>query len=172
MGKLNSEQRKKVGENCISVSRKNSAPKQVIVYTSSNAAGLAVKSAISAAYPSYKFYKAESIGANVTGQVLFGIFTLGAGNLVQGLSQTWKNFTVKTGSDKEAADLVQEIESCINEYGDYGSVYEPEVTNDYPNTSTTTTSTGNSILGGNSTYIIIGAAAIIILLILWNSKRK
>lgn len=165
---LNKAQRERVGENCISAQIKNNNKKQVIVYTSGKDAGLAVKGALAAAYPSYKFYKAENRALNTTGQILFGIFTLGAGNAVQALSQTWKNFTVDTKSKDNAEKLVKEIDSCITEYGGYGAGSSDSF--DY-----TSTDSGEDSAGAKdyTTYIIIGvAAAIIIALLLWNQKRK
>ena len=170
MGKLNNSQRKIVGTNCISASRKNSADKQVVVYTTGKNAGLAVKGAISAAYPSYKFYKAESIGANLTGQILFGIFTWGAGNAIQAASQTWKNFTVKTTSSEEAKNLVKEIDSCIAQYGGYAEEMDEPVYSGGDEESPG--GTGGSTKAKNwTTYIVIGAAAVVILLLLWDRKK-
>lgn len=167
MGKLNNEQRKTVGEYCQSAARKNNNKKQIVVYTSSNDAGLKVKGAISAAYPSYKFYKAENRALNTTGQVLLGIFTLGAGNAVQGFSQTWKNFTVQTPSSTDAENLVKEIDACIAQYGSGlsytgsdGGVYD-----------VTTTGTGASTSKDWITYLVIGAALVAIILLLWKRKK-
>lgn len=174
MGKLNQSQREIVGSNCISAAVKNNARSQLVVYTTGKQAGLAVKGALSSAYPNYKFYAAENQAGYTAGQVLLGIFTLGAGNAVQAASQTWKNFSVKTGSNAQASALVQEINDCIYEY--QGIV--PDTTNYVDDEATPGgSSVGSSVLTSSNktntiTYAVIGAVAVIILLLLWDRKKK
>lgn len=168
MGKLNSEQREKVGSNCISAQVNNSNKKQVVVYCTDKSAGLAVKGAIAAAYPSYKFYKAENIALNTAGHLILGVFTLGASSAVQAASQTWKNFSVMTGSADNAKKLVQEIDSCINEYGGYSEgAGNYDGGNDY---------NGNNASGGKgisktTIYVIAGVLVAVVLAIVLTRKK-
>lgn len=165
--KLNATQREVVGTNCISVLRKVGNKKQVAVYCGSNEAGEAVAGAIQAAYPKYKLYKAEDTALNTWGHILFGVFTLGAGNLVQLAAQTWKNFTVGTQSSTEAEQLVTEIGGCIDEYGGYtesNGLGNPDV----PGSG----SSGGSRIGKTTIYIIVGVVLAIVIAILLTKKKK
>ena len=167
--KLNAAQREVVGTNCISALRKVGNKKQVAVYCGSKEAGEAVAGAIQAAYPKYKFYKAEDTSLNTVGHVLFGVFTWGAGNLIQLATQNWKNFTVQTQSSTEAESLVTEIGSCIDEYGGY--VDQSGLgTSDIPGVGTS--GTGSSGIGKTTIYIIIGVALAIAAAILLTRKKK
>ena len=93
---------------------------------------------------------------------------------MQAASQTWKNFTVKTTSATEAANLVKEIDSCISQYGGYAE--DPEEYYSEENINDNSGNGGNSVSSVKAkdwtTYIVIGAAAAIILLLLWNRKKK
>ena len=170
MGKLNQSQRQVVGSNCVSASVKNNSRKQLVVYTTGNQAGIAVKGALSSAYPKYKFYKAENRAEYTAGQVLLGIFTLGAGNAVQSFSQTWKNFTVVTESNAQASALVQEINDCIYEYQGIVPDTTTYVDDDVTSGGSSGGASSNKI--NTITYAVIGAAVVIILLLLWNRKKK
>lgn len=167
---LSVEQKKIIGENTLSCSRNNSHRKQVQVYTKGKDNGKKVKGILSGAYPEYKFYSAENTDANVAGQVLFAIFTLGGGNAVQEASQTWKNFTVEADSKEAASNLVKEINDCILKYGadsEYqqnnggGNASNPNSSNDDEETKTNWT-----------TYAIIGLAAVAIILLVWPKPKK
>lgn len=173
MGKLNQEQRQIVGAGCVSAAVANKNKNNVIVYCNDKNAGLAVKGALSAAYPSYEFSIEEVGNGMSTWEWVTNIATGGAWALTSGLTNTWKVFTVKTKSTYNASQLVKEINSCIAEYN-YGGV-DPE--NYGGGDDPYTPYNGGSGTGSGTqkkdytTYIIIGAAlAVIVLLLLWKKK--
>ncbi len=169
MGKLSTNQRKKVGALCNSANVHNKRRKEVQVYTSSKANGSTVKGILASAYPSYKFYKAEDRGADLAGRIILNALTLGLAEPGMAAAQTWKNFTVECDSPENAQKLVKEIGDCIAEYGDDDE----------------TPSAGSDNGGGSdseepeapekqstdwTTYVIIGAAALAIVLLLWPKR--
>lgn len=172
MGKLNKEQRQRVGELCISAAVQNGNRKNVTVYTSSNEAGLAVVGVLSAAYPSFKFYKAENRTANTFGHIIGAVVTLGASNLVQAGMQTWKNFTVKTASNAEAQNLVKEINECIQEQQGYYPYTGGGNDDPYYPPSNGVDDNGVEKTVDWLTYIVIGVAVVIIALLIWNGRKK
>lgn len=168
MGKLNENQRATVGSNCVSAAVANKNKNNVIVYCNDKNAGLAVKGALSAAYPSYEFSKEEVGDGLSTWEWVTNIATLGGWALTSGLTNTWKVFTVKTRTNANASKLVAEINSCIAEYAGYGGEdYEPEY--DPEGQYNGGNGTGSGYKKKDYTaYVVIGVAvSLILLLLLW-----
>lgn len=164
MGKLNQQQREIVGSYCTSAIRKASAKRQVAVSCSSKDGGTAVAGAISAAYPSYKFYRSQNIFGSVIGYVATGV--LGpVGTAGQIATDNWKDFTVRCDSASAAEKLVKEIGSCIEEYGggSDSDIYVGGMGNG---------SGKGSGLSGTSLLIIAAIVAVVLVLIVALKKKK
>lgn len=136
----------------------------VIIRCDSSQGGELVRSALQSAYPSYKFHQSEVGNSLTSSETVWSWLTLGGYNIISGLTNNWKNFSVATGNAYNAKKLKQEIDSCVFA----AQFYVDEPTYDPYGTD----SGGVEVGGGNSastTYIIIGvaAAAILLLLLLW-----
>lgn len=167
--KFNEAQREVIGTNCIAAIRYPGVKTRVAVYCGSDSAGAAVAGTIQSTYPSYKLYMAEDQGLSVAGHILMGIFTWGAGNLAMLAGQTWKNFTVETKSLNDSEKLVEEIGSCIDEYGGYEET-SGLGTPDIP--SIGTGGSGGTKAKNTTIYLIAGVVIAVVLAMVLTRKKK
>lgn len=159
MGKLNAYQRQQVGENTTSA-RKAGSEKIVTVVTPHTSNGEIVAGILKNVYPDYNVVSTDSF---------FSDISLG------GLLGDWTRFRVNCRNKQKATELMQEINSCIEEYNNPAATNTS--TNENPTNTTSTTSTNEVVQTTASkakswtTYIIIGAALAVIALLLWNRKK-
>lgn len=158
MGKLNNKQRKIVGENVSSAQlMPNKHNLQITTPHTTN--GETVKGVLAMAYPEYRYNSGDNWASNV--------FILGS------LWGDWTRFRVMCDDKDKALELLKEIESCIDEYGDAQNAapqpvdpQQPELYEPDPEQTKKTKSIDTT------TYIIIGAAAVVIVLLLMDRKGK
>lgn len=161
MGKFNANQRAIIGANCISAIQSSGNKKRVMVYCSSKEAGQQVANTIQAAYPGYKCTKSENIFESIITHIAWG--SLGPVGTAAGIAtETWKNFSVNTGSQSAAKKLVTDLNDCIAEYGGAGDV---QVVDDDP-------SANGSGLSRTIVYVIAGVVLAVVLAIVLHKKRK
>lgn len=162
MGKFNASQRAIIGANCISAIQSSGNKKRVMVYCSSKEAGQQVAGTIQAAYPGYKCTKSENIFESIITHIAWG--GLGPVGTAAGIAtETWKNFSVNTGSQSAAKKLVTELNDCIAEYG--GAIVDVQVVDDDP-------SDNGSGLSKTIVYVIAGIVLAVVLAIVLYKKRK
>ena len=168
MAKFNEQQRQIIGTNCISAIKSSGNGKRVMVYCSSKEGGQLVAGTIQAAY-GYKAVKAENILESIVGHIGLGVLgPIGTG--VGIATETWKNFSVNTGSKENSNKLVKAINSCITDYGTGGAGGAVD-TSLYTGGDDGSGSSGSGI-GKTAVYLIAGATVAIVLAIVLTRKKK
>lgn len=161
MGKFNASQRETIGTNCVGAVQSSGNKKRVMVYCASKEAGQLVATAIQAAYPNYTVTKSENVFESILTHVAWG--ALGPIGTAAGIAtETWKNFSVNTGSQSNAKKLVTEIGECIDAYGN-GATFQ--------GLGDVNGNTGGSGNSKTAVYIIAGAVIVVIAILLIRKKK-
>lgn len=170
MGKFNASQRQIIGSNCLSAIKNSGNGNRVMVYCASNEAGQLVAGTIQAAY-GYKANKAENILESIVGHIGLGVLgPIGTGIGIA--TETWKNFSVNTGSKEKSNKLVKEINDCITEYGTGGVSGGVSGALDPSAYSGGEDSGGGSRIGKTTVYLAIGAALVVVVVAIIVKRKK